>query len=140
MLLECKNLTYRYPGTTKTILNSISFTLDRPGLHAIFGPSGVGKSTLCDLLLGFLQPSSGKIAIFGKDSVVDSVEAKHRVGYLAGDIALYNSLTGQQVLEHLTALGKNTDWDYVEEGVFNIDQWLLGDHIFIADLTSSMVL
>ncbi len=61
MQFECKNLTYRYPGTTKTILNGISFALEEPGLHAIFGPSGVGKTSFAKILAGLINGFEGEI-------------------------------------------------------------------------------
>ncbi len=61
MLLECKNVTFRYPGTSKTILNNVSFTLDKPGLHALFGPSGVGKTSFARILADLINGYDGQI-------------------------------------------------------------------------------
>ena len=68
-----------------------------------------------------MKPSEGTIKIFGLDSHLDSVAAKRHIGYLAGDIAIYENMTGIAVLEHLTSLGKNTDWSYVDELTDRLD-------------------
>lgn len=49
----------------RTILEDVSFSLDRPELVVIKGPSGTGKSTLMDCLLGFLKPDQGQITYGG---------------------------------------------------------------------------
>jgi ABC-2 type transport system ATP-binding protein len=56
------------------------------------------------LLLGYLHPTSGSATVLGRDIVTDSVEIRRRVGYLPGGIALYDSLTGDRLLDYLGAL------------------------------------
>lgn len=56
------------------------------------------------LILDFIRPSRGSAKIFGLDSVNSSVEVKKKIGYLAGDIALYGHLTGRQLIEYLAGL------------------------------------
>ncbi len=84
MLLECKNLTYRYPGTTKTILNNISFTLEEPGFHAIFGPSGVGKTSFAKILAGLLNGFDGKI-VTSQEMVLYSYNLERLPGWASVD-------------------------------------------------------
>jgi ABC-2 type transport system ATP-binding protein len=81
-------------------------TLDvRPGeIFGFLGPNGAGKSTLIRTLLGFLHPTAGSARVLGLDIVADSVEIRRRTGYLPGGIALYDSLTGEQVLDYLAGL------------------------------------
>lgn len=50
MRLECSDITYSYPGTDITVLDKVNFTINRPGFHSIFGPSGVGKSSFARLI------------------------------------------------------------------------------------------
>ena len=84
-------------------------------MFGFLGPNGAGKSTTIRSILNFLTPSDGKISIFGLDSVKNSVAIKNHIGYLAGDISLYDSMSGYQLCKYLTGLGKNTNWDYVDE-------------------------
>ena len=59
---EFEEVSYDYPGSERTALNNISFAVLRGSSLAIVGPSGAGKTTLVDLLLGLLQPTRGGIA------------------------------------------------------------------------------
>ncbi|WP_347400149.1 ATP-binding cassette domain-containing protein [Streptomyces aureocirculatus] len=60
-------VTVRYPGRAEPALRDVTLAL-RPGEHvALVGPSGAGKSTLLALLLGFVTPASGRVAVGGTD-------------------------------------------------------------------------
>jgi ABC-2 type transport system ATP-binding protein len=76
-----------------------------PGeIFGFLGPNGAGKSTMIRLLLGFLHPTAGSAQVLGLDIVRDSVAIRSRVGYLPGGIALYDSLSGERLLDYLGAL------------------------------------
>jgi len=94
-------------------VDDISLSLNHGEIFGFLGPNGSGKSTTIRTIMNYIDPSSGTISVFGLDSVKDSVAIKHKVGYLAGDIALYENMTGKQLLSHLGALSQNTDWAYV---------------------------
>ena len=111
--LFLKDVTKRYGSFTA--VDAVSLTVDPGEVFGFLGPNGAGKTTVIRTILNFMRPSNGTITVFGLDSAHDSVNVKHRLGYLAGDIALYENMTGQQVLEHLSALGKQTDWTFVDE-------------------------
>ena len=61
MKLECNDITYRYPNAEHAVLDGLSFEIDRPGFHALFGPSGVGKTSLAKILTGLLPGFSGGV-------------------------------------------------------------------------------
>jgi len=65
MKLECCNITYRYPNAEHAVLDGLSFEIDRPGFHALFGPSGVGKTSLAKIRTGILTGCSGKVSAEG---------------------------------------------------------------------------
>jgi ABC-2 type transport system ATP-binding protein len=81
-------------------------TLDvREGeIFGFLGPNGAGKSTAIRTLLGFLHPTRGEASVLGLDITSQSVEIRRLTGYLPGGIALYDSLTGEQVLDYLVDL------------------------------------
>jgi len=95
-------------------VEDLTLMVDQGEVFGFLGPNGAGKSTTIRSLLNFLTPSDGKISIFGLDSVKNSVEIKKHIGYLPGDISLYGSMSGLQLIKYLTRLGRNTDWNYVE--------------------------
>jgi len=100
---------------TKIAVDRLDLKVEKGEVFGFLGPNGAGKSTTIRSILNFLTPSDGKISIFGLDSVKNSVAIKNHIGYLAGDISLYDSMSGYQLCKYLTGLGKNTNWDYVDE-------------------------
>lgn len=62
-----ENVSYRYPGSDRNVLENVSFCLKAPDKYLLQGPNGCGKSTLIKLLAGFYKPDSGKIYINGID-------------------------------------------------------------------------
>ena len=61
MLLSCRHLTYYYPGSREPVFKDLGFDLDRPGFHALFGPSGVGKTTFARLITGDISGCTGTL-------------------------------------------------------------------------------
>jgi len=100
-------------GSSPAVEN-LTLMVEKGEVFGFLGPNGAGKSTTIKSILNFLTPSDGKISIFGLDSVKSSVEIKKHIGYLAGDISLYDSMSGLQLIRYLTRLGRNTNWAYVE--------------------------
>ncbi|MDP9234424.1 MAG: ABC transporter ATP-binding protein [Actinomycetota bacterium] len=68
------------------------------------GPNGAGKSTTIRSLLDLIRPTSGHAEVLGMDTRRDSLAIRRRVGYLPGELVLYESLTGQELLEYLARL------------------------------------
>jgi ABC-type multidrug transport system ATPase subunit len=62
ILLECKDIGYKYPGTNTEVFKDMSYRISGPGFHALFGPSGVGKTTLAKMMTGDIKNFSGEIA------------------------------------------------------------------------------
>jgi ABC-2 type transport system ATP-binding protein len=85
-------------------LDDLSITVREGEIFGFLGPNGAGKSTAIRLLLGFLHPTTGSGTVLGRDIVGDSVEIRRRVGYLPGGIALYDSLSGERLLDYLGEL------------------------------------
>src|ERR671924_1027651 len=103
-------LTKRYGETLA--LDSLDLTV-RPGeVYGYLGPNGAGKTTTIRLLLGLHRPSSGRAELFGVDAWRAPVLAHRRVAYVAGEPALWPSLTGAETLEYLARLRGGTDRAY----------------------------
>ena len=66
MILEAKNLSFRYEESGRKILDQFSLQVDSSERVGILAPSGFGKTTLCRLLAGYLKPSAGEILLDGK--------------------------------------------------------------------------
>lgn len=63
--IRLENLSFRYAGDGPDILKGINLTIPRGARVGIFGPTGGGKSTMVDLLMGLLQPSAGALTVDG---------------------------------------------------------------------------
>jgi len=91
------DLTKRY-GEARGV-EAIDLEVPTGEVFGFLGPNGAGKSTTIRTLLDFLRPTSGSAEVLGRDSVRDSVEIRRRVGYLPGDLHLFDHMTGQQHLD-----------------------------------------
>ncbi len=83
MALEVKNLTKKYGN--KVVVDDLSFTLEKPGVYALLGTNGAGKTTSLRMILGMLATDGGEILWDGKK--MDAM--KLNVGYLAEERGLY---------------------------------------------------
>jgi ABC-2 type transport system ATP-binding protein len=82
----------------------VDLKVDAGEIFGFLGPNGAGKSTTIRMLLGYLHPTAGEGRVLGLDIVRDSVAIRGRIGYLPGGIALYDSLTGERLLDYLAEL------------------------------------
>jgi len=89
-------------------LDGLQLTVEQGDIFGFLGPNGAGKTTTIRLLLDFIRPSSGRAEILGSDTQRESLAVRRRVGYLAGDVSLYESMTGEgllNLLDHLRGDG-----------------------------------
>jgi len=100
-VLVSENLSKTY-GDIRA-LTGLNLTVAPGEIVGLLGPNGSGKSTALRLMLGFLRPSGGRVSIAGFDCWSQSVEARRRVAYLPGELRLYDTMTGRQLV---TFLGK----------------------------------
>lgn len=66
MILEAKNISFRYGKDTRQILNDFSLSIESHERVGIIAPSGFGKTTFCKILAGYEMPDSGEILLDGK--------------------------------------------------------------------------
>jgi ABC-2 type transport system ATP-binding protein len=78
-------------------------------VFGFLGPNGAGKSTTIRTILDLLHPTSGSATVLGLDSRRDSLEIRRHVGYLPGELAMYDQMTGRQMLEHFAGLRSMPD-------------------------------
>ncbi len=93
----------------------VDLTVNRGEVFGYLGPNGAGKTTTIRTLLDFIRPTGGSAAIFGLDARQGSVAIHRRVGYLNGELSLYDDMTGEQLLRYLGNLRGGLDWQYVKE-------------------------
>src|SRR5680860_99542 len=91
-IVVIKNLS-KYFGKLHAV-DGISFNIKKGETFGFLGPNGAGKSTTIRCLMGFNKPTNGSISVFGHDMSKDSTTAKQQIGYLPGNVKLYDNWTG----------------------------------------------
>jgi beta-exotoxin I transport system ATP-binding protein len=84
-------------------VDRLSFRVEEGEVYAFLGPNGAGKTTTIRLLLDLIRPTSGMVLLFGT-SPRQGVALRRRVGYLPGDLRLYEQLTARQHFELFAGL------------------------------------
>lgn len=113
--IDIKNLTKVYASSKIAALDKLTLQVQPGEVYGFLGANGAGKSTTIRLLLNFIQPTSGYAHIMGSDIVADNVEVKKHVGYLAGDVALWPKVTGNEMFSYLMKLQSQVKTDYLQE-------------------------
>ena len=95
--ISLKSVSYAFPGNRENIFEEVSLEIQPFEIVAIFGPTGAGKSTLIDLMLGFREPNSG-------DSRINNLPAKQartlwprKIAYLSQKVSLIEGSVGQNI-------------------------------------------
>ncbi|MGY5008200.1 thiol reductant ABC exporter subunit CydD [Streptomyces sp. 900105755] len=96
--LAFEGVTVRYPGRSADAVTDVSFTVEPGETVALVGPSGVGKSTLLNVLLGFVRPAQGRVRIGEADLAdVDLAEWRSRIAWVPQRPHLYAGTIAENV-------------------------------------------
>ena len=80
--IKVEDMTFHYPDTEDAVLAHVNVTIPKNKSVAFIGPSGAGKTTMVDLILGVLKPQAGKITVDGMD-IKESYRGWHdKIGYI----------------------------------------------------------
>jgi ABC-2 type transport system ATP-binding protein len=109
-VIRTEKLTKSY-GSHRGIVD-VTLEVQQGEVFGFLGPNGAGKTTTIRLLLDLIRPSSGKAYVFDIESSADPVAIHRRIGYLPGEFALYDRLTGGQTLEYFGNLRGGVDPAY----------------------------
>jgi ABC-type multidrug transport system fused ATPase/permease subunit len=91
------NVSFTYPNSTNPALNDINLKIAEGSIVAVVGPSGAGKTTLIDVLLGVLSPSSGEVIIASKSPLEAISTWPGAIAYVPQDILISNSSIRENV-------------------------------------------
>ena len=89
--LACKDISVRFGGVLAC--KRISLEVTQGKVFGLIGANGAGKTTTIRTMLDFIRPTTGMVSVLGLDSRADSVQIRRRIGYLPGDIVLYEKMT-----------------------------------------------
>ena len=84
-------------------LTNVNLRILSGEIFGLLGPNGAGKTTAIKTIMGLLEPTSGVVKICGFDPVKEPVEAKARIGYVAENPILYESLSPRDFLEFVSS-------------------------------------
>ena len=108
--IRASGLSKRYGDTLA--LDALDLAITPGEVYGFLGPNGAGKTTTIRLLLGLHRPTAGHSELFGVDAWRDPVAAHRRVAYVAGEPALWPSLTGAETFTFMAEVRGGTDIAY----------------------------
>ncbi len=138
--ISIENVSYSYPGSDKLVLDCVDFDIKKGTTVAFVGSSGAGKTTLADIVLGLLEPTSGSIKVDGWNINGAMTQWHKMIGYIPqtiylsddsilknvafgiadGEIdknAVYNALKKAQLLDFIDTLPDGLDTFVGDRGV-----------------------
>lgn len=111
--IATEDLTKSYDGRRGIV--DVTLEVRVGEVFGFLGPNGAGKTTTIRLLLDLIRPTSGRASVLGLDVRRGSLEIRRRVGYLPGELALWERMTGAELLAFLGELRGGVDPRYVAE-------------------------
>lgn len=111
--LKLENISYRYPNTSKDSISNVNLEINQGDFIGLIGPSGAGKTTLVDIILGFLKPSKGILKFNSHDAHDDIKGWLAHCAYLPQDIFLINGT----LKENITLSRDNIETKELEEAL-----------------------
>ncbi len=117
--IHTDGLTKHY-GDVHALVN-LDLEIPSGEIFGFLGPNGAGKTTMIRTILDEIRPTAGSASILGMDSQERSVEIRHHIGYVPGDLAMYPNLTGRDTLTYFSNLRGGVDSSYVDELADRLD-------------------
>jgi len=125
-VIDIQNLSKRYGRRNRHALEDLTLTVQRGEIFGYLGPNGAGKTTTIRLMLDFVRPTSGSVHVLGMDVSTQSVAVRREVGFLPGELALWDHMTGHETLHYMADLRPGADIAYAyklaERLSLNLDQ------------------
>jgi beta-exotoxin I transport system ATP-binding protein len=101
-VVHVERLTKSY-GSVRGVVD-LDLDVQAGEVFGYLGPNGAGKTTTIRTILDLIRPTSGRVAVFGLDPRREGVEVRRRVGYLPGDLRLYEQLTPRELMRYFASL------------------------------------
>ncbi len=124
--IEFKNVSFTYPDTTDPVLENLNLQIPPGGNVAVVGPSGAGKTTLCNLIPRFYEVTDGEILLDGKNIKDITLKSlRSHIGVVQQDVYLFSGT----VYDNIIYGRQNATREQVEEAAVKADA-----HDFISQL------
>lgn len=115
--ITVKNVTFRYPTIDANVLQDVNVCIPKNKSVAFIGPSGAGKTTLADIILGVLEPQQGSVLVDGVDVQKNMKNWHKKIGYIPQNIFLCDDTLKNNIAFGVRA--KDVDearvWKAIEE-------------------------
>lgn len=86
--IELRDVCYQYPNAKKPSLNCVSLTIPKHCSIGFVGPTGAGKTTIVDIIVGLLEPTHGEVQVDGKNIKNDLSSWQRQIGYIPQNVYL----------------------------------------------------
>jgi ABC-2 type transport system ATP-binding protein len=106
-VIVLEKLTKSY-GSSRGIID-VDLQVEAGETFGFLGPNGAGKTTTIRTMLDLIRPTSGRALVFGVESTADPIAIHKRIGYIPGEFALYDRLSGGQTLDYFANLRGGVD-------------------------------
>ena len=105
-MISISNLSKHYGDVVA--VDDLNLSIEPGEVFGFIGPNGAGKTTTIRVLVGLLKPTRGSAQISGMDCWTDGANLRNRIGYLPGDLYLYQKMTTRSLLRYFARL-RHTD-------------------------------
>ena len=95
-VLSCSGLRKRYGE--RLAVDGVGFVIEAGECYGLLGPNGAGKTTTISMICGLLDADTGEVTVAGRRVTPKSTKARHAIGYVPQDIALYPDLSARENL------------------------------------------
>ncbi len=112
-IIKTSSLT-KYYGKIRGI-QDLDLEVDEGEIFGFLGPNGAGKTTTIRLLLDLIRPTRGQAEVFGLDTHRNSLEIRRCLGYVPGDVVLYDGMTGGEFLALMGSFHQGHDGRRLKE-------------------------
>lgn len=112
-MIEMKQVTKQFKGQKGVF--DINLSIPEGEVLGFLGPNGAGKSTTIRMLMGFMKPDSGSLQINGRDCFEAREIIQRSTGYISGELALINEMTGLSFLKTMLQLRGITNHSRMNE-------------------------
>ena len=100
-------------------IQKVNLVVHKGEIFGFLGPNGAGKTTTIRAILDYLNIQNGSIKILGFDHKRDRIEIRNHIGYIPGEMSLFDNFTGLELLKYLSHFRK-IDESFLKElkGIF----------------------
>lgn len=121
IVLDCKDVTYTYPDSEKPVVSNISFTVKPGETVALVGTSGEGKTTVLRLILGLVEPDTGKISMSTTDG--KSIKVSETTRRFCSYVPQGNAVFSGSIADNLRIVKPEATDEEIIEALKTSDAW-----------------